>query len=834
MQLFRGILALVVACGLVLTVGSAAPQRVLAAEIDVDGVAYTCDFAGLAGAVAAAQAGDIINFECGEAPEIAFEGNGPIEINKALTIDGDGDGGSDENDMVFDGGQQSNFFHVTSDGALTLESISLESGEAEKGGAIYVAAGGHLTLDNYVGFYSNYADEPDVPEDAPESGYGGAIYVEAGGEVVIHSATFDDNAAGLFGGAIYLAEGESDAITKLSISRTTFEDNWVWGEDLSAGGAIYSEGDHIITITNTIFDHNGAEGIFGGAMLVDGGKVSIYDTRFEDNGSFFGGAILGDSVELNIFRSFFSENIATWSGGAVAIQDNSKAIIDQSVFADNETFESGGAIDAFESTSLKISRSVFNNNSTGNKGGAINNEKTAMDINASTFLNNTNGDGEEGSTIETWDNDELQAPISISWSTIVQPEGETDSALSIGTDVTLTGVIMAGPGAHCDYDDYASLHDSYTLSNEDSCDLGGEGSAVVDDVGLDDPVGATIFNIPFTYFPLAAGSPAHDAGPASCDTEVQPGNDTDQLGNSRPEGPSCDIGAIEVNNLPPQINFVGVSGSTIDEGNAVTIDIQASEHPNEPEGSLQYAVDCDVSDDVEPEFSANNVHDCVYPDNGEFDGLAVVSDGYATLSSAFHVSVNNVAPVVTGVNVVSPVPINHPVTFQMIATDVPADTLVFTYNCGVGADISTAPVSSTTGEFTVQGTCTYSEAGNYPIGVTAVDDDGSQSAAMTVMLEVYGHPSTLCVDQWTQQLQHVPEGEDCGTNETLIHLPEDGPIFLCVNTWNGAVRMATECNRSESLLNVLGDGSISICVNRWNGSFRVSDRCSRSEVQDVL
>lgn len=266
--------------------------------------------------------------------------------------------------------------------------------------------------------------------------------------------------------------------------------------------------------------------------ILDGAHLLLQHLTLQNGFTYLGGAIYNyEGGTLTINQCTFTGNESLLSGGAIV--NDGTAVISQSTFIDNGavglSFVSGnsGAIDNFGL--LTISQSTFVDNFA-DYAGAINNGGT-LDIASSTFSDNYSVYA--ASTIQ------VDGPTTIQDSTIVESTAPV-SMLWVLDSLTLSGVILAGHNANCTIDDAGlQVIDSFTLANDDSCGLTGEGSHEnVTDLGLLPLETATVNGVEQSYFPLAEDSPAINGGSTECAA-------VDQIGNARPDNFYCDIGAIE-------------------------------------------------------------------------------------------------------------------------------------------------------------------------------------------------------------------------------------------------------------------------------------------------
>ncbi len=529
--------------------------------------------------------------------------------------------------------------------------------------------------------------------------------------------------------------------------------------------------------------------------LQNGGGGSLVESTID------GGAIQVTDGSLTVERVSFVNNRA-FNGGAIAI-DGAEVTISQSRFERNESFRSGGAIDNggvvdSDGGTLQISQSTFDRNKS-RSGGAILSAGGSLTVVASTLT------GNQGSVFgSTLNLPTDSGTAEIFWSTIVQSGSNDAIRIGNGRTVTVTGVIFGGTGRHCTG---PQLVDTYSLSNDESCGLDGEGSSQGIDLGLGPLMSTTVAGVVQSYYPLLNGSPAiNGGGPDGCDTDELAGFDPDQLGRPRAVGSACDIGAFE-SDAPPIIDAVAPTSGL--EGQEITFILAASQVTS----PITWQVDCTSDGEWE------QGHGCTYPDNGPYEATFMVTDDLEVGLRTFTISIANVNPVLDEFAV-------HPrpaltgglVSLSATASDIEADPLSYSYDCGDG-------------ELVGDDRCRFERGGTYLVSVT-VDDGDQGSTSRSLMLEVFD-PVSMCVNRWNGAIRIAGE---CSRSEQLVSLPLQGfgPLGLCVNDWSGAARISDDCSRSEHPVLANGQDTVSVCVNRWNGVLRVSDRCSRSERQDWI
>ena len=220
------------------------------------------------------------------------------------------------------------------------------------GGAV-IWVGSHGIIKDNCNFIDNFAKNR-----------GGAIFLHGNAtenctNTTVTHVNFEDNIAGLNGGAIDWQHGANDDM----LSYSNFTNNIAW----RSGGAVYWNGIDG-TIAYCIFDDNSAIGNVTGHEF----PVANYTN---DGGH--GGAIIWTGSEGYVKHSNFTKNTAKFNGGAVYLQSGTygeckNTVFDSCIFTENEAGFNGGAVDwyrgAFNGT---IINSIFDSNVANRSGGAI-------------------------------------------------------------------------------------------------------------------------------------------------------------------------------------------------------------------------------------------------------------------------------------------------------------------------------------------------------------------------------------------------------------------------------------------------------------------------------
>lgn len=303
---------------------------------------------------------------------------------------------------------------------------------------------------------------------------------------------------------------------------TTVEDLEVSGGRSSFGGAISTEGD--LHLVDSTFTGNGDRFASGGAVATRG-DVSITDSTFSHNsvGFFNGGAVLAFG-DVSVTGSTFGFNASeVGNGGAIAA--GGEVSVTDSTFTAN-TGGIGGAISADDT--VRITGSTFSTNSA-ISGGAAEGEALSI-INSTSSYNSA----DSGAGIFTG------GEATLSYTTLVGNSAAKGANVAAAS-LTSFGSVVADPGGGVNCSVGSTGGSLYSYDDDASCGFSGTGSTS----GGPDPATGVLgsYGGPTSTRVPGGLSPLLDAIPVSaCD----PGVTTDQRGLARPQGPGCDIGAVEV------------------------------------------------------------------------------------------------------------------------------------------------------------------------------------------------------------------------------------------------------------------------------------------------
>jgi hypothetical protein len=379
LSLFRIAAMLLVALSPLLAVADTAH----AAGVVGDGTPNSCTEAALTTALAG---GGTVTFNCGGPKTILVLGEKQITQN--TVIDGSGV-------ITITGGLTTRLFNVQASASLAMSNITLDSAFSSNGSGGAIWSAGPLTLTNVTIQYSKTSQQY----------CGGALLVANDTSIV--NSTFKNNVAGLGGGAICV---RSQPNTSVHITDSMFFNNQAVDATNGLGGALYVEyGD--ATVFDSVFLINSAH--FGGAvytgsnatLVMQGSPTStIYASKLQLNGNSAtedGGAAYNKAGTLTINNAVLTVNRTPMqtllAGYGGAIYNEGTLQLSNSVLSKNEGRYGGGVFvgNSVPGARAVIDRSSFLRNSSGNLGGGLytNNATTAITVTNSAFSGNTAATG---------------------------------------------------------------------------------------------------------------------------------------------------------------------------------------------------------------------------------------------------------------------------------------------------------------------------------------------------------------------------------------------------------------------------------------------------------
>ena len=262
------------------------------------------------------------------------------------------------------------FLVVTEVGGVFASGLTMENGGGRLGGVVHVRPGGKASFTDCAfrgsAFSPLSAREPKHPAmprpavggitdaDGVVKAYGGAVFVVNDDRL----RTAEELAAAR---AAVAGTTAADSVTpgvahNVTFLRCSFVNNAAGGS--GDGGALYvrTASSGFVILDDCAFQSNRADGGHGGAVYASGGRVVVFESRFDGNVAASGGAVYARAgAGFAIGASTFSNNVAqSGSGGALfgarepetsdsTDDDYDKARVQNSFFRGNAARVAGGA-----------------------------------------------------------------------------------------------------------------------------------------------------------------------------------------------------------------------------------------------------------------------------------------------------------------------------------------------------------------------------------------------------------------------------------------------------------------------------------------------------------
>ena len=259
-------------------------------------------------------------------------------------------------------------------------------------------SGGAIHMQTTRGSFVNCTFERNSAKSLPHKMvYGGAISTGDRSNITVQESLFKENTATVSGGAIDMEK------TRGSFVNCTFERNSAksFPHKMVYGVSISSRDRSNITVQESLFKENTAT-YSGGAIYMQNTRGSFVNCTFERNSAksvlnkkAAGGAIFSNArSNITVQESLFRENTATYNGGAIRMQNTRGSFV-------NCTFErnsarsvlnkktAGGAISSGDRSNITVQESLFRENTATYSGGAIHMQKTRGSFVNCTFERNS-------------------------------------------------------------------------------------------------------------------------------------------------------------------------------------------------------------------------------------------------------------------------------------------------------------------------------------------------------------------------------------------------------------------------------------------------------------
>jgi predicted outer membrane repeat protein len=238
--------------------------------------------------------------------------NSQVVLTTNVVFDGDLDDDGVA-DITLLGTSNTQRLFTVSSGTTTFDTVNLERGNADLGGAILVEFGAVLNL-NQSTVSQGRADK------------GGAIY--NAGKLFVDESTFHSNAATDSGGAIHNA-----LFGEVTLTGTTIRTNFALDDDGGGGAGIFNAGGATLNVYSSTLHNN--TGYYGGG-LTNVGNATLTNATFSSNSAELGGGILNRG-SLSLINNTISGNSAQGQGGGGIRNELSLSLVNTIVIGNNVT-----------------------------------------------------------------------------------------------------------------------------------------------------------------------------------------------------------------------------------------------------------------------------------------------------------------------------------------------------------------------------------------------------------------------------------------------------------------------------------------------------------------
>ncbi len=275
------------------------------------------------------------------------------------------------------------------------------------------------------------------------------------------------------------------------------------------------DGSGLLTVRNLTITGGHATGNGGG--IFSAGPLTLTNTTIAGNRADAAGGGIGSQGATTLTDSTVDSNISSGVGGGISLGPDSPGIT--------------------------LTDSTVSNNVGGGVGTPPSEPQVTVTVVNSTITGNTNGPGSLGSGIFSG------GSTTLVYATVVRNQAAAFGNIDTTTLETFGSVVAEGGTAGNCLAGTTVSH-GYNFSDDDTCKLT---DATDREVAGDPGLGALAANGGPTQTLLPQpGSPLIDAIPiGSCQANGAAGITSDQRGITRPQGPGCDIGAVEVEVIGP-------------------------------------------------------------------------------------------------------------------------------------------------------------------------------------------------------------------------------------------------------------------------------------------
>jgi Cadherin domain/S-layer homology domain len=472
------------------------------------------------------------------------------------------------------------------------------------------------------------------------------------------------------------------------------------------GGALFVGDDTTLTIENVLIKNNSAD-TAGAIYISPYAVVNILNSEITGNAADkSGGAIYVQSIGLLILRNSVISNNISGSSGTIYFNGNTNSsVIENNLFENNSAFSGGAILGMLSYARIEIRNNLFTgNHATGGYGGAVysyaSGVPTLVILENNTFYNNTAGWYGGGAFLEAASEYYL---INNTFSNNMAGSGGGNLYLGHGAGASrMYNNILANAagGGDC-----LAFYNSYINGSNNLIE---DGFAECHPTFTGDPGLLPLADNggPTQTMALPSNSPLIDAGNNTFCTS------TDQRGTPRPQGTACDLGAVELDELFPNLaSSKPANGAVLIADAPIPLQITFEEPMNQyfDQGRVNdpsnYLLINDNGDGfqttsclggVSPQDQTFTINAVVY-NNTTLTASLTVNNGNVLLVGNYRLFVCGMTPALTDVagNPLNDGLSDDMIAFQIvaisgtsIAENMPAGTNVFTLTAPTGSSFS--------------------------------------------------------------------------------------------------------------------------------------------------
>ncbi|MFS0788264.1 hypothetical protein ABC345_18025 [Shouchella sp. 1P09AA] len=299
-------------------------------------------------------------------------------------------------DIIIEGNELLSLSLVRTNGALSMNNVTLQNSNADRAGALYITGNTSQLTDTTV---INCSCE----------GIGGAIYISDGGILNANASTISNNRAAGNGGAIYINQtsqlqcenvefqqnvsGVNGGAVFANLNTATFFINTQLVENRASNGAgVFVNSNATLTVEAGMIVGNEAIANGGGIYVNQTSVATITNSSFDGNVANNGaGLFLNVTGTLNMNTTTFNSNLARNNGGGVYFNNETTTELGDCLFEGNAAVLGGGIFVNQGAGLLLVNSAIQSNQASSNGGGLFVNNNSDVGLTEVAVRNNASG-----------------------------------------------------------------------------------------------------------------------------------------------------------------------------------------------------------------------------------------------------------------------------------------------------------------------------------------------------------------------------------------------------------------------------------------------------------